>query len=1081
MVFTLGGLLKQGDRVQHILGVCMSSIRGEGMNSRVFRAVLLACATAIAVTLVTSAAASVDGAASSPRFERIGEAQVLSGFKPASIDANRTSSVIVEVSGATVADHEAEARKRGQKLSNAEKQRIRQELQQRQQGVKERIRAAGGTVLFDYQDAYNGVAAKIAAKDLAAVASAPNVVAIHPSRTFERENTSGVQYIEGDDAWQDTGKTGAGVTVAILDTGVDYTHANFGGPGTEAAFDSNNGTVIEPGTFPTAKVTGGTDFVGDAYDASSDDPAEATPRPDPDPLDCNGHGSHVAGTAAGFGVLANGSRYSGPYNSSTYSNSFRIGPGVAPEAWIHAYRVFGCGGSASEEVIVAAINAAVVAGVDVINMSLGSPFGRTDEPSAEASNNAVDAGVVVVASAGNSGAGAYITGSPAAADKALSVAALDASSPTFPGAILQTTAGPITAINANGATLPGGSYPIKVLRAPDGSVSLGCDPQEYVNQNVSGTIVVTQRGVCARVARAIYGQKAGAAAVVMINNTSGYPPFEGEIRSNPDTGEEYTVTIPFLGVRGVLGPAATPDGDQLVASDGTSTTMTATTVANPGYKAFASFTSGGYRNVDSMFKPEVTDPGVSVVSTGVGTGNRSATISGTSMAAPMTAGAAALVVDANPTWTAEHVKAALMNTADASSAKIVGYDPRRGGSGVVNVRRAIDTAGWISTTNGRVTLSYGYDEISTPTYSETQSLTLHNSGGSATTYNLSAAFVPATPIGAATMSFTPSSVTVPAGASAVVAATLSLNPVTLPAATASNFGALQSVRGAVVATPTSSGPGIYSLRTPFSIVPRGLSNINSSARTPYTRGTSSESSTTVSFTNAGIHAGDVDIYAWGITDPNDVAHPEDSMDVRNAGVQVFPGEDFGSTPDDRGLVFAVNVFGYASNPAVSEFDIAINTKGNSAPEFFVVGVDFGAVTAGVFDGRFASFVFNAAGQQVGGAFIATAPMNGSTIELPVLASQLGLDSSTKFDYSVTSFSIVPDALVDTTGVGHFRSHNPPVSTGAFLTLNPGETKSTTLTANRGQLAVSPVLGWLAVSLDDARGAAQVEEIPLGTP
>jgi hypothetical protein len=225
----------------------------------------------------------------------------------------------------------------------------------------------------------------------------------------------------------------------------------------------------------------------------------------------------------------------------------------------------------------------------------------------------------------------------------------------------------------------------------------------------------------------------------------------------------------------------------------------------------------------------------------------------------------------------------------------------------------------------------------------------------------------------------------------------------------------------------------------------------------------------------------VDIYAWGISDPNDVAHPEDSMDIRNAGVQILPGEDFGSTPDDRGLVFAINVHGHASNPAVSEFDIAIDTKGNAAPEFFVVGADFGAVTAGVFDGRFASFLFTAAGELVGTIWVATAPMNGSTIELPVLASELGIGSSTKFSYSVTSFSIVPEALVDTTSVGQFRVNKPPVSTGAFLTLNPGETKSTTLTVDKGQLAVSPVLGWLAVSLDDARGAAQVAEIPIGTP
>ncbi len=67
--------------------------------------------------------------------------------------------------------------------------------------------------------------------------------------------------------------------------------------------------MIEPGTFPTVKVAGGYDFVGNDYDASSDDPALNTPEPDPDPLDCNGHGSHVAGTAAGHGVLTDGSTF----------------------------------------------------------------------------------------------------------------------------------------------------------------------------------------------------------------------------------------------------------------------------------------------------------------------------------------------------------------------------------------------------------------------------------------------------------------------------------------------------------------------------------------------------------------------------------------------------------------------------------------------------------------------------------------------------------------------------------------------------------------------------------------------------
>ena len=85
-------------------------------------------------------------------------------------------------------------------------------------------------------------------------------------------------------------------------------------------------------------------------------------------------------------------------------------------------------------------------------------------------------------------------------------------------------------------------------------VSLGCDPAEYTAAGVAGKLVVTVRGTCARVDRAIYGQQAGAAAVAMINSAAGYPPYEGPITANPDTGVPFNVTIPFLGVQGPSQP-----------------------------------------------------------------------------------------------------------------------------------------------------------------------------------------------------------------------------------------------------------------------------------------------------------------------------------------------------------------------------------------------------------------------------------------------------------------------------------------------------------------------------------------------
>ena len=288
------------------------------------------------------------------------------------------------------------------------------------------------------------------------------------------------------------------------------------------------------------------------------------------------------------------------------------------------------------------------------------------------------------------GPSAYIHDSPGSADKTIGVAAVDASRAQLPGANINILGGAVQAINANEAPLPGGPHQIKVLRNADGTVSLGCDPDEYVD--VEDKIVVTLRGTCARVARAIFGEQAGAAAVVMINTATAFPPFEGPIEENPDTGEEFLVTIPFLGVRGLLGPDPVEDPDRLVAADGQFATLTAAGITNPGFLTLASFTSGGPRNPDSIAKPDVTAPGVAVFSTNVGTGFRGAYISGTSMATPVTAGVAALVRQAHPSWSPAFVKGALMNTAEAGPTKFAsGYDPRLAGAGAVQADRAVAT------------------------------------------------------------------------------------------------------------------------------------------------------------------------------------------------------------------------------------------------------------------------------------------------------------------------------------------------------------------------------------------------------
>ncbi|RZI90743.1 MAG: peptidase S8 and S53 subtilisin kexin sedolisin, partial [Microbacterium sp.] len=378
-----------------------------------------------------------------------------SDISASSIDANGRVTVIIEMSGDPVAVVQAE---KGRKLTAAERSSVKGKLKKAQDSIRGSITGKGGKIQAQMQSAYNGIQASVPAKQLDAVSDLPGVVAVHPVRTYELDNAVSVPYLGVPQVWEDTGYTGENVKVAILDTGIDYTHATFGGPGTIEAFEAAAATSDQPADpalyGPGApRVKGGIDLVGDDYNADpASDSYQPVPHPDANPLDCNGHGSHVAGTAGGSGVLADGSTYTGAYDSTTSSNSFRVGPGVAPEADLYAVRVFGCDGST--DVVVPAIDWAVANGMDVINMSLGSSFGRADDPDAVAATNAVGAGVVVVASAGNSGHNPYLTGSPGTGDGVIAVSAVD-SSESFPGATITVGGNTVEAINANGASVDG--------------------------------------------------------------------------------------------------------------------------------------------------------------------------------------------------------------------------------------------------------------------------------------------------------------------------------------------------------------------------------------------------------------------------------------------------------------------------------------------------------------------------------------------------------------------------------------------------------------------------------------------------
>ncbi|MGE5097657.1 MAG: S8 family serine peptidase [Betaproteobacteria bacterium] len=980
--------------------------------------------------------------------------------------------VMAKLTGAPVAERQGLA---GRRLTAAEKAQAKQQLKAQQDALLASIEALGGTVLGQYQSAYNGIKVRIARDKLAALAALPGVVAVKPVPLMMPNNVRSVPFIGAPTVWQDLALHGEGVKVAIIDTGIDYTHANFGGPGTAAAYTAAHAAEAQPADpalfGPSApRVKGGIDLVGDAYSGG----AASIAHPDANPLDCNGHGSHVAGTAAGSGVKADGTTYTGPYDATTIGDprNWTIGPGVAPKADLYAVRVFGCTGGT--RFTVDAIDWAVDNDMDVINMSLGSPFGTADDPSAEAATNAAKAGIVVVASAGNNGLAQYITGSPASGDGAISVAANDPTA-TFPGALVATPGGSVSTIDANDYPLPPVStYTLKVLT---GAGNLGCSVADFGGPLPPNTMVVVQRGVCARVAKAIFGQQAGAAAVLMVNNATGFPPFEGPITSNPDDGVPFTVTIPFLGASSTANPT-------LSAANGAVVTVTPATIANPTFKAFASFTSGGPRNGDSALKPEITAPGVSIASTLVGSGNGAEFLSGTSMAAPHVTGAAALTRQAHMGWTVDDIKAAMVGT--ASPAGVAGFRVSTGGTGLVQPAGSTATQ-VVARPNGdrfAASVNFGYSELAND-FKATRAIKLANNGGAAATFNVAQA----TPAGRPhAVAFDTTTVTVPPHASAVVNVTL-----TVPAATAGSADgsglSFREVAGLVEFTPATAGDNAgVALRVPYYLVPRGVSTVSTALGKP---SADPDPVITASITNKlGTIAGTADFYAWGIAAQqtnNGLHSTRDTSvtnDVRAVGVQSFPSPS-SSNPTRRLIVFAVNTWNRWSSPSTNEFDISVDVDGDGVDDYVVVGVDEGLVLAGEFNGVMRSFVFSTRSPGASSAFRATAPTDSSIAELPVLSTQLCRANepclsvnNPRFTYNIASFDLRNGGVDAPNAVGRFNPWTNAVSTGAFATVAPGASASGTVTVNTAESALTPALGVMVVNIDNRTGAEQASLLPI---
>jgi subtilisin family serine protease len=352
--------------------------------------------------------------------------------------AKGTVSVMLELDQAAAATSYAAKLHQGRQAANGAFRSQTQAVQGTQRSVERAFTRTStrAKLLFATHALYAGVAVTTDASRLAALAKLPGVKAIHPLSPKSVESTTPAfnsdAFVGAPEVWQARQNTGVGIRIGVIDTGVDYTHADFGGAGTAGAYTSALATDDTDPDYPDpAKVSGGYDFAGDDYNATPG--SYVPPAPDDNPLDCNGHGSHVAGTVAGYGEATNGSTYAGTYDTTLGSDSMRIEPGVAPGATIVPLKVFGCAKNATTDLVSEALDWAADPNgdgdpsdhLDVVNMSLGSNYTSPQDPDAVAASNAADLGIVVVAAAGNGGDVYDGGGSPGNSPDAIDVAAAD--------------------------------------------------------------------------------------------------------------------------------------------------------------------------------------------------------------------------------------------------------------------------------------------------------------------------------------------------------------------------------------------------------------------------------------------------------------------------------------------------------------------------------------------------------------------------------------------------------------------------------------------------------------------------------
>ena len=644
--------------------------------------------------------------------------------------------------------------------TRAASQAYRQHLRDTQAALRPQLESRGIRVLGGIQHLMNALFVRATPQQADALKTVPGVRAVIPSRRYHLLDQLSLSNVQG--AWASSGiggqtNAGAGLKIGIIDTGIDQTHPSFQDPSLTAPAGFPRCDVPSNCAFTSNKVIVARSYVRYLTAGSNlADPAADSRPDDLDARDLIGHGTAVSSVAAGMPGTADGASISG----------------VAPKAFLGNYKVFGSPEvnlGASDAGIMAALEDAVTDGMDIVNLSLGGPaFGSPldtgavcDLPAGEPCNSLAyaieqavqNAQVVAVVAAGNLGSTGYQYTQNGAPTFGTIATPADAPSALAAGG-LRNDVTYVVSLDVTGSNLPSSLAHIPALASSEGPPSAAVTgPLADVTRlgdldgllctgisagSMTGDIALVLRGTCDFTVKAANAQAAGAIGIIFINNVTN-PAIVG---ASLNAGQ-----IPGYMISESAGQSlksyVDSTSDVAASMDPNTTQISASTLGfvpdSVAYFASRGPTTGSYAlkpdaaavATDFLLAAEDYDPYGELYSP-----TRYTVADGTSFATPMFAGAAALVLQANPSLTPLQTKSALVNTATLSNlTNTAGSAPpslSEVGAGILQAQNAI--RGSVQVVPSNVSFGLLADSLPSP-----QTLTVTNTGSSGVSLAVSVA------------------------------------------------------------------------------------------------------------------------------------------------------------------------------------------------------------------------------------------------------------------------------------------------------------------------------------------------------